>query len=278
MQSNNLPCTSFEAITERLNFAVIGNPIAHSLSPYIHQRFAQITSQTLFYQKMLATHLNFENIVLSFFQQGGKGLNITAPFKEKAFELATLKKPRAQQAKSANTLWLQDELLCADNTDGVGFLRDLDTFFCLVDKRVLILGTGGAALGLLPVLQESNIAQLCIAGRDHRKGRFLQEAYPVSSYQPLSSLKGTFDLIINTTPLDFFSFERALVNLQLSRNVYCYDLCYAFLNQTTPFIQWANMHGYRGRDGLGMLVQQAAEAYFIWHGIKPPTEGIFHGM
>lgn len=286
MQINNSE-TVLMAPGTPLLFAVIGNPVTHSLSPRIHQRFAEQSSRNISYQKISATPLTFEKEVHDFFENGGSGLSVTAPFKERAFALATVKQPRALKAKSANTLWLQAGQLCADNTDGVGFLQDLTSFFCLTKKKVFILGTGGAARGIIATLLSTDIASLTVAGRSQEKLNGLKQDFPSlepqlldTSIESLSAHTVSvscdtqplrFDLVINTIPSHLFASPQTRLNLHFSPHTYYYDLGYALPGEETPFVQRVKRQGYQARNGIGMLIQQAAEAYFLWHGIRPAT-------
>jgi len=256
-------------------FAVIGNPIAHSRSPELHQLFAQQTGKRLHYTKLLAPLDGFTATVDSFRLQGGRGLNVTAPFKIQAFAYADKLSERAMVAKAVNTLvFLADGTSYGDNTDGIGLVNDLllNCGVTISDKHLLILGAGGATQGILPTLLEEKPAQITIANRTLAKAeelitRFADLGLGVKAYQDLDF--ANFELIINTLP-------EAQVNqvlptrTKLSQTV-CYDLNYGL--QPTNFQVWAaNQQASKTYHGFGMLVEQAAEAFYIWHGIRPETQ------
>ena len=163
------------------NFAVIGNPIAHSLSPTIHQLFAKQTGLVFGYEKILVSQGKFELTVSDFFAQGGKGLNITSPFKQRAFAMAQTCTPRCQQAKAANTLWLSKGVLHADTTDGVGLIKDLSRYLTLEGRQVLLLGAGGGARSIIPSLLAANIAELMVVNRTELRAQELQIDFRQSS-------------------------------------------------------------------------------------------------
>lgn len=254
-------------------FAVMGNPIAHSLSPFIHQRFAEQTGNQLIYEKMHVNEEAFEFQVSDFFAQGGKGLNITLPFKQRAFAMAQVRTPRCIQAKAANTLWMEEEQLHADNTDGIGLIRDLSHYLDLKAKRVLLLGAGGAARGVITPLLEAHIAELTVANRTEEKASALQNDFRQIKSCSLSGLVGSYDLIINATSASLTEKAIPISPAILHPSTYCYDLAYSSKGRT-PFVIWAHEQGCQAVDGLGMLVEQAAEAFFIWHGVKPETTAV----
>ncbi|MFA5958948.1 MAG: shikimate dehydrogenase [Tatlockia sp.] len=259
------------------HFAVMGNPIAHSLSPCIHQHFAEQSGITLCYEKMAIEPAQFESSVLRFFVAGGKGLNITLPFKERAFALAKITTQRAKLAKAANTLWMENNLLHADNTDGVGLLRDLAHYLALKDKSVLVLGAGGAARGILAPLLEAQVSSLVLANRTEEKAQILKQDFPAIGVSALSTLTGSFDLIINATSASLSQETLALSPTLLHSHSFCYDLAYA-IEKPTPFVGWAKNHQMAAVDGLGMLVEQAAESFFIWHGMRPETKPVLQAL
>lgn len=267
-------------------YAVMGNPIAHSKSPLIHTAFAQQTGQVLQYQAILVgTETGeFAKAVQNFQAQGGKGLNITVPFKQTAWELADLRSEGAERAGAVNTLWFnQSGQRIGDNTDGIGLLRDLTHNHGgrINSQRVLILGAGGAVRGILePLLQET--PTLCvIANRTIAKAQTLAELFaPLGNIAvcPYSVLSGqTFDLIINGTSASLQGELPPLPDRLLAPNGWCYDMMYA--SQPTPFMQWAIAQGVTHViDGLGMLVEQAAEAFYLWRGIMPQTAPVIQQL
>lgn len=252
-----------------LHFAVIGNPIKHSLSPIIHQQFAEQVGITLTYKAIQTNECLFDTTVLHFFQQGGKGLNITSPFKQQAFKMAQAHTARCNQVQAANTLWIHEGIVHADTTDGVGLLRDLSRHVPLHGKHVLLLGAGGAARSIIPSLLATNPEKLTVANRTEARAYALYLDFPEITFCPLSSLGAThYDIIINATSNYLSGNTFVLPSSLLTSSTYCYDLVYS-VQESTPFITWAHQQGCAASDGLGMLVEQAAEAFFIWHGIMP---------
>lgn len=241
-------------------YAVIGCPIEHSLSPMIHAQFARQTGLILTYEKILAEETVFESMVLDFFKMGGKGLNVTLPYKKRAFKLADVTTPRAREAKAANTLWIHEGKLHADTTDGIGLVRDLSRYITLKHKRVLLLGAGGAARSVIGALFAAEIEVLTVLNRTASKAKALQHDFPKVSLE----LQGVYEVILHATS----AAEVTLPSHCLTPQTYCYDFMY---NQKapTPFITWARSNGCEARDGFGMLVEQAAESFWIWHGVRP---------
>ncbi len=259
-------------------YAVMGNPISHSLSPVIHQLFAKQTGVTLNYEKIQIDINQFEQQVTDFFAQGGKGLNITLPCKQRAFAMSAEVTPRCLEARAANTLWIQAGLLYADNTDGVGLLRDLSRHINLTGKHVLLFGAGGAARGVLASLLAAGPAQLTIVNRTLENARALQRDFPQTQYCALRDLEGkSYDVIINATSASLDDKSLALPESLMAAKPFCYDLAYNKSKPTT-FVAWAKARGCMAVDGLGMLVEQAAEAFIIWHGIMPNTAPILDDL
>ncbi|MBA2652510.1 MAG: shikimate dehydrogenase [Tatlockia sp.] len=259
-------------------FAVMGNPIAHSLSPFIHHRFAEQMGIQLNYDKIqIADESLFETKVSEFFNQGGKGLNITLPLKQKAFAMAAITTPRCRQAKASNTLWLKENQLHADNTDGVGLIKDLANYCQLAGQKVLLLGAGGAARGIIAPLLAAKIAELVLVNRSEEKAKDLQADFPQIKRSLLSELTTSFDLIINATSASLAAQRMVLPHLLLKPTTLCYDLAYSRTEQT-PFVAWAVEQGLQGIDGLGMLVEQAAESFYIWNGLRPDTVAVLNEL
>ncbi|MBL7481791.1 shikimate dehydrogenase [Legionella bononiensis] len=254
-------------------FAVIGNPVEHSLSPLIHQQFAQQMNLPLTYEKIKGDDHSFEHQVLEFFNQGGKGLNVTLPYKKRAFELARVHTPRCTLAGAANTLWMKDAVLYADNTDGIGLICDLTRMFELRNKNILILGSGGATRGILYPLLEMKPDSLTVANRTVEKAKELQKAFPQIKITGLDLVHGDFDLILNATSASLEGHVLSLPEEIMRSRPLCYDLAY---NQKgmTPFVRYARAFGCLAVDGLGMLVEQAAEAFYIWNEVKPSTAAV----
>lgn len=268
-------------------YAVMGHPIAHSRSPMIHTAFAQQTGQTICYDALLVGigEGEFAQAVDDFQRQGGKGLNITVPFKQTAWSFVDHCSERAQRAQAVNTLWFDPQgQRIGDNTDGIGLIRDLSQRhgYGIAEKRLLVLGAGGAVRGILePLLQEKPI--LCvIANRTLSKAQELAKCLTpfgssvrASSYEALAGK--SFDLIINGTSASLQGELPPLPEGLLAPGGWCYDMMYAV--HATPFMQWGASQGAtRTLDGLGMLVEQAAEAFYLWRGIMPQVQPVIQQM
>lgn len=254
-------------------FAVMGNPITHSLSPIIHQYFAHQMNIELTYEKIKGDEQQFEQQVSDFFIQDGKGLNVTLPFKQRAFAMAQKSTSRCQLAGAANTLWLQEKQLNADNTDGIGLIRDLTRYIELQGKNILILGAGGAARGIIHPLLASNPNIVTVANRTVEKLIELKSDFPQLRCSDLDNLSGDFDLIINATSASLEGKTISVPVHVISQKPLCYDLAYK-QKEPTPFVDYAKNWGCDAVDGMGMLVEQAAEAFFIWNGVMPETESV----
>lgn len=257
------------------HYAVMGNPVAHSLSPVIHQLFAAQTGRSLFYEKIQIDEARFEQQVIDFFNAGGRGLNITLPCKQRAFTLSNSQSPRCLQARSANTLWTQAGTLHADNTDGVGLLRDLNHYLDLTGKTILLLGAGGAARGIIGPLLAASPALLTIANRTVEKAHDLQQEFSQTQSSGFAELNQAYDVIINATAVSLDSQAIDVPKVVIEGRPFCYDLSYR-INGITPFVAWAQSHCCMAVDGLGMLLEQAAESFFIWHGVMPDTAPVQH--
>jgi shikimate dehydrogenase len=258
-------------------YAVVGNPIAHSRSPEIHHLFAKQANQKIHYGKIFSPIDAFPNVVSTFFAKGGKGLNVTVPFKLQAFEMATLLSARAQAAGAVNILLQKDGQLYGDNSDGVGLVRDLKSSSLeLSGKKILLLGAGGAAQGvILPLLQEKPAAVVLgnrtISKAENLLAQFVNEAMSNQVELRVARLEsieqeGSFDLVINATASGLES-SSPLQDEQLARLVkpstVAYDMLYG---KPTPFLNQFRLAGAQTLDGLGMLVEQAAEAFEVWRG------------
>lgn len=263
----------FNLTSNKPNFAVFGNPISHSLSPLIHQLFAKELNMQLSYKKIPVPMEEFEEYVMQFFQQGGKGLNITVPFKVRAFQLAEIHSPSAAEAGAANTLWVQNGILHADNTDGVGLVRDLKKHIELAHQSILLLGAGGAARSVIHSLLHANIATLTLYNRTFSKAEEIQRDFPKIHIAALEDLKENYDIIINATSSDLGGSDFTLPSNITTNFPFCYDLMYN-LNHETSFVHWANDHLCQSVDGVGMLIEQAAESFFIWNHQRPRTAEI----
>lgn len=261
-------------------YAVMGNPVAHSKSPLIHTMFADQTQQRLQYAARLVPVDGFEKAVEFFYkeQNGGHGLSITAPFKEQAWEIAQQRTSRAQRAGAINTLWLSnDGVLHGDNTDGLGLVQDLmvNHQVSLENARILILGAGGAVRGVLELILEQKPAELIIANRTASKAEHLVTLFSGKLVKAcgFTELTGTFDLIINGTSASLQGDLPPLPDSIVTNQTCCYDMMYA--KETTVFNQWGLAHGAdKALDGLGMLVEQAAEQFALWRGVRPETADI----
>ncbi|MFT2110465.1 shikimate dehydrogenase [Marinomonas sp. 2405UD68-3] len=264
-------------------YGVFGNPIEHSKSPSIHAFFADDTNQALSYGKFLGDLDQFEAQVGAFFKQGGKGLNVTVPFKERAFALCDLLSPRAQQAGAVNTLALgKNGELYGDNTDGVGMVRDIceNHGQTLTDKRVLVLGAGGAVRGILEPLLNESPTEVVIANRTLSKAQHLAEHFNRETVAVIAKnfedVDGVFDVIINGTSASLGGDLPPLSDSIIGTQTWCYDMMYS--KEPTVFLKWASTLGAKGADGLGMLVEQAAEAFFIWRMQRPITGSLIAKM
>ncbi|MNR78148.1 Shikimate dehydrogenase [compost metagenome] len=269
---------STEHIGRTDNYAVIGNPIAHSKSPDIHARFAAQTQQNLQYERLLAPLDGFLATVQEFVAQGGKGLNVTVPFKLEAYAMATRLTERARAAGAVNTLKFGDGEMLGDNTDGVGLVTDIvrNAGVAVAGKTVLLLGAGGAARGvILPLLHEKP-AKLVLANRTHAKAVDLVERFapnPCLEVGDFALLDDAFDIVINATAASLASEVPPISPRVFAQRTLAYDMMYGAA--PTPFMQFATQHGASARDGLGMLVEQAAESFYLWRGVRPETTAVF---
>ncbi|MCB5162384.1 shikimate dehydrogenase [Marinomonas algarum] len=259
-------------------YAVVGNPIAHSKSPSIHAYFATQTQQSLTYSTLLGDEVGFEQQVRDFFQQGGKGLNVTVPFKERAYAMCDILSQRAKQAGAVNTLLLSEKgELFGDNTDGIGMVRDITDNYqrTLKNKRVLILGAGGAVRGVLEPILSASPASVTIANRTVEKAQGLADHFDCLA-SSFDALEGTFDIIINGTSASLSGNLPPLKDELIGDQTWCYDMMYGI--ERTVFLQWAHERGADGADGLGMLVGQAAEAFYLWRQVRPNTASLVKEM
>ena len=265
-------------------YAVMGNPIGHSKSPLIHTRFAQQTGQQLSYEALLVELDDFAAAVARFRAAGGKGLNVTVPFKQEAWALAGRRSQRAERAGAVNTLRLEDDgSLYGDNTDGVGLVRDLkeNHAVALAGRRLLLLGAGGAVRGVLEPLLAERPAELVIANRTVAKADELAAAFAdlgrvrASSFAALEGQQ--FDVVINGTAASLQGEVPPLPAGVLAADAVCYDMMYG--KEPTPFLRWAAAAGAtRALDGLGMLVEQAAESFYLWRGVRPATSPVIAAL
>ncbi len=261
-------------------YAVFGHPINHSKSPRIHTLFAQQTQQELIYTAQEVPAESFTSAITHFFKQGGKGLNCTVPLKELAWQRADSLSKRAQFSKAVNTLVLQaDGSLLGENTDGIGLVTDLTVNhnISLHNKRILILGAGGASRGIIAPIMDKSPTHIVIANRTVKKAITLSNEFSQlgnitgCSYDEVKDSE--FDLILNATSASLTGDLPPLSDNLLANKGHCYDLAYS--NDPTAFVKWGLAHNAeKSLDGLGMLVEQAAEAFNIWRGVRPETKEI----
>jgi shikimate dehydrogenase len=260
-------------------YVVIGNPVAHSRSPFIHARFARQTGLAVSYETRLAPLDGFADNVRAFILEGGRGANVTVPFKLDAFALAHEHTARALAAGAVNTLSFSDGRIAADNTDGAGLVADIEgnAGIRLAGKRVLLLGAGGAARGaLLPLLDAAprslTIANRTAANAEALARQFAGQAAGRLQACALTALEGCFDVIVNATSASLNGEVPPLAPALFSSNTLALDMMYGA--EPTAFMRLARLHGAAARDGCGMLVEQAAEAFFVWHGVRPATGAV----
>ena len=265
-------------------YAVVGYPVKHSRSPFIHAMFAKQCDQNISYQMMEVSPQNLDAEVKKFFDGGGKGLNITVPHKQAVRQSTQFQTPRAELAGAINTIVLmQDGSLLGDNTDGVGLLNDLinNLHVTLRDARILLLGAGGAARGVLAPLLQQAPNELVIANRNiERADQLVEEFMTLGSLSSVAfdEIEGMpFDVIINATSA---SLQGEMPNLPagiIGENTLCYDMAYS--KDDTVFTRWAKQHGAEQAVlGWGMLVEQAAESFFLWRGVRPDTRPVLEAL
>lgn len=265
-------------------YGVVGHPISHSLSPFIHGMFAQQTGQAMVYRMHDVPPEHFRQYVLEFFSRGGRGLNVTVPHKVAAAELANELTPRARRAGAANTLALQaDNRILADNTDGAGLVRDLrdNLGIEITGRRLLIIGAGGATRGVLSPLLVLQPASIVVANRTADRAHAL-----AVEFADLGSIRGCgfdqleqapFDLVINATSASLSGEVPAVPPQIIGPGTFCYDMAYG--KEDTPFVRWAREHGCaRAEQGWGMLVEQAAESFCLWRGVRPQTAPVLAAL
>ena len=263
-------------------YAVIGNPVEHSLSPAIHAEFARVTGQDIAYVRMLAPLDGFRESVLRFRDGGGKGLNITLPFKQEAWQLAEIHSGSAREAGAVNTLKFENGAIAGHNTDGIGLTRDLkDNLDCPVrDRRVLVMGAGGASYGVMEPLLRELPQQVVVANRTLDKAVALVAHFEALqkfasqgiSARPYSGLAGArFDIVVNATSAGLADVMPPLPREIFAPGSLAYEMVYG---RRTLFMEFAAGCGAKAADGLGMLVEQAAESFFIWRGVRPATKPV----
>jgi shikimate dehydrogenase len=257
-------------------YAVIGNPITHSKSPLIHAEFSKQTGQDICYKTIFVPLNGFVAATEVFRQSGGKGMNVTVPFKVEAYKISNQLTEQAIAAQAVNTLAFDNDKIYGDNTDGTGLIRDIvnNLGFTIMSKRVLLCGAGGAARGIMLPLLKQEPRMLVISNRNVQKAHRLRQQF--SSYKNIVSsnyadITGKeFDLIINATSASLIGKPLTLPLGMFSTESLAYDIMYG--NRNTPFLQFARQEGATHlSDGIGMLVEQAAESFFIWRGVRPKT-------
>jgi shikimate dehydrogenase len=265
-------------------YGVIGHPVAHSWSPFIHGMFAKATAQSLVYRLFDITPENFRREALRLFASGVRGLNVTLPHKQAAAEIVNELTPRAERAQAVNTIaFFEDTSLLGDNTDGLGLTADLERNMglTLTDKRILILGAGGAVRGVLGPLMERDLREVVIANRTPERARKLasdfQDMGEISACG-FSEVRGPpYDIIINATSASLQGQMPALPVGLVGEESICYDMAYG--RGHTPFTLWGkSLHAARTVKGWGMLVEQAAESFSLWRGIRPDTKPVLQAL
>jgi shikimate dehydrogenase len=273
-----------EHITIPARYAVMGNPVAHSKSPRIHRMFAHQLGHQIEYTAIRVDTDGFAQAVRQFRAEGGRGLNVTVPFKLEAFRLADHLSDRARLAGAVNTLRFEpDGRIFGDNTDGAGLVHDIEINLDvqLRGRRILILGAGGAARGVLGPVLKHHPAKVVIANRTVSKAKELADQF--REHGPIEAcgypeLKGRhFDIVINATSASLKGEVPPLPETLFTRGALAYDMMYG--DKPTAFLDWALLHGAdRAADGLGMLVEQAAESYLLWHGVRPETKHVIAAL
>jgi shikimate dehydrogenase len=265
-------------------YGVVGHPVAHSWSPFIHGLFARETGQAMSYRLYDFTPEEFEARVREFFAQGGRGLNITLPHKITAVDIASELTTRAAHSGAVNTLAMQkDGTILGDNTDGAGLVRDLcdNLGLVIIRRRILIVGAGGAARGVIAPLLALEPAQVVIANRTAERAQNLAGAFaklgPVQGVGLRYITGDAFDLIINATSASLSGALPPMSNAIVGPETVCYDMAYG--KNETPFVQWSLKRGCaRAVQGWGMLVEQAAESFRVWRGLKPSTATVLTAL
>jgi shikimate dehydrogenase len=262
-------------------YAVIGNPVAHSKSPQIHAAFARAAGQAMSYERLLAPIGGFAAAVDAFVRDGGRGLNVTVPFKLDAFAVARTASDRAQAAGACNTLKRDGDDWYADNTDGAGIVRDLinNNDVPLAGCDLLVLGAGGAARGILAPLLAEDPRSITICNRTLAKAEALAERFAghgsIAAVAPAALAGRDFDVVVNATSAGLTNDVTLPWPPRLFRpHAFAYDMIYA--DAPTTFLRWAAAQGVlRSADGLGMLIEQAAESFYLWRGVRPDTAPVF---
>lgn len=261
------------------DYCVMGNPVAHSRSPWIHARFAALTRQTLVYDRLQVALDGFAEAVQSFRAAGGLGCNVTVPFKLEAFALATRRSERAALAGACNTLQFTREGIYGDNTDGAGLVAEITQHAgrAVAGTDLLLIGAGGASAGVLGPLIAAGARRLVVANRTTDKALALAERHAALAAQHgcqlsgcgLDGVDGRFDIVVNGSASSLAGAAVPISADVLAPGALAVDMMYG--PAAAPFLTWAGAHGATGRDGLGMLVEQAAESFALWRGVRPPS-------
>jgi shikimate dehydrogenase len=261
----------------RDRYGVVGNPVAHSRSPEIHEQFARATGQALDYIRLEAPLEGFAAAVDAFRAQGGKGLNVTVPFKEAAFRYCERVSARSRMARVVNTFVFSGVEAYGDTTDGIGLVNDLvgNLSVDLKGKRLLLMGAGGAAQGVVGALLEAGVARLVVANRTVSRARALAERFGVEACGYPELAGDAFDVVVNATSAGLASEAPKLPPSVFERAALAYEMVYG---RDTPFLAQARAAGTRAVDGLGMLVEQAAESFFVWRGVRPQTRAVLERL
>lgn len=272
------------------HYFVLGNPIAHSKSPQIHARFAELTGQVMDYRTLLTPLDGFAATLAQLVQDGSRGCNVTVPFKFEAFQAASTQSDRAQLALAANTLVIENSMVHADNTDGIGLVNDIqnNAGVPLAGRDVLLIGAGGAGAGALGPLLAARPRRLVLVNRTKAKADLLAARHRAHSSlnaalqktelltQDLQALDGNFDVVINASASSLSGSAVPVDSRVLKPGALAYDMMYG--PAAAGFMTWAGEHGASPRDGLGMLVEQAAEAFSLWRGVRPPAAQVLQEM
>ena len=266
-------------------YAVVGNPISHSKSPLIHAAFAKQTNQNISYESVLAPIDEFETTIQNLIEQGYKGINVTVPFKFKAYDMCVFRTEEAKLAGAVNTITFVDNKAYGANTDGNGLINDItkNLNYTIKGKRVLLLGAGGAAQGVYQPLILENPELLVVANRTLQKAEDMVSKFgdkntknTATKPQAFNDLANQqFDIIINATSTGLTDTVLPILDIIFAKNCLAYDMVYG---RETPFMKQARTNGAQVADGLGMLVEQAAEAFYLWRGVRPETKPVIEMM
>ena len=264
-------------------YGVVGHPVSHSLSPFIHGLFAQSTAQNMSYRLHDVHPDNLHTFLMDFWRRGGRGLNVTVPHKISASGMVRAMSERATRAGAVNTLLMDEDGISGDNTDGAGLVRDLTVNLKVVlqGSRILLVGSGGAACGVIAPLLDESPEQIVIAGRTAARAETLARQFDsrgaVRGCGLAAIAPGTFDIVINATSAGLAGEIPAIPASVIHPDTFCYDMSYA--RAGTAFLTWARTQGAeRTAQGWGMLVEQAAESFELWRGVRPSTEPVLAAL